>query len=113
MPNPSPVLSQQVRDARIDSFGGVATISRPITFSEVIKTINFDDGEIVSIVLNDDRLLKRGTVVKVSSSYTGRGVAVVISFSFGKTQLPIVVSMGGAEGELVACVHPAEIGFLP
>ncbi len=113
MPTQSSILSQQVQEARIASFGGESSIARPLSFPEVIKTIHFKDGEIDSIVLADDRLVKRGMVVNVSSRHTGTGVAVVVSFSFGKTQLPVVVSMGGAEGELISCVHPGEIELLP
>lgn len=42
---------------------------------------------------------------------TGKGVAVVIGFGFQKQLLPIIVSMGGAQGELTAGVHPMEIKF--
>ncbi len=54
-------------------------------------------------------VLKRGMLVNVSSQYTGVVSAIIIGFSFGQTQLPVLVSMGGAEGELVACVDFHEI----
>ncbi len=108
MPIHDTELSQQIQNARTASFGGEVSIDNPSSFID-IKTINFVNGEIDSIVLTDDRLMKRGMVVQVSSRYTGTGVAVVISFIFGETQLPVVISRGGAEGELIACVHPKEI----
>lgn len=103
-------LNKQIQLARIASFGAEASI-RTIPLPHGVEAINFADGEIASITLADGRTLKRGMVVKVSSRYVDEGIAVIVSFVFGKTQLPVVISMGGAEGELTACMRPQEIGL--
>src|SRR3989338_5226902 len=103
-------VSQAVRKARIESIGG-ETVLRLLDSD--FPEINFMDGEIESAIMEDGKKLKRGMVVRVSSRYTGKGIAVIIRFHFGKKCLPIEISMGGAEGEMVACVSPHEITTFP
>jgi hypothetical protein len=70
---------------------------------------------IPSIVLMDDRQLKRGMIVKVLPNRYIRegGVAIIIGFTLGRTQLPVVVSMGGTRAEHNACLSPREIELFP
>ncbi len=107
-------LSQEILKTRAISWFGEATISDPEILTETdFSEIHFYRGEIEGVTTRNGRKLKRGMAVKVSSRYTGEGVAVIIGFSFGGTQLPIIISMGGAEGELTACISVREISFFP
>jgi len=108
-------LLQEILKARTMSWSGEATISDPEILIETdFSEIRFCKGEIESATIRGGRNLKRGMVVRVSSRYTGNDkVAVIIGFSFGETQFPVMISMGGAEGELHACVRVGEISLFP
>lgn len=96
------------------SWGEEATINDPETLIGTdFSQINFWDGEIESVMTKDGRNLKRGMVVKVSSRYTGPGVAVIIGFTFRGDLMPVMISKGGAEGEMHACVSVHEISLFP
>jgi len=98
----------------VASFGGESSISPDTSVPGEVETITFQDGEIISVeIKNHLYLYKRGALVVVSSRYTGTSEAVIIGFQFGCPQLPVLISRGGAEGEMNACVDFDEIAFFP
>ncbi|MAG12943.1 hypothetical protein CL630_04005 [bacterium] len=106
--------SKAVLKARVESCDGEAIIKDPKILAETdFLEIRFWFGEIESVTTQDGKKLSKGMVVNISSSYAGEGVAVIIGFNFGRTQLPITISKGGADGELIACVSVREISFFP
>ena len=106
-------LSQAITQARIASFHGKKVSIALPTNNTDFQIINFRDGEIDSVITRDDRKLKRGMIVRISSKYTGEGIAIIIGFNVGGKLLPVTVSMGGVEGEFVVCVRLEEITTFP
>lgn len=108
-------MYQQILDARKKSLGGNYVLNNSdIRNKTDFKEINFEDGEIQSVKTVDDILLKRGMLIKISSRYVGKNkLGVIYGFTFTGINFPIMVSMGGAEGELTVCVKSEEISLLP
>jgi len=110
---PNIALAQKINEARTASFGGEVTLRHSSVLPVYVEEITFVDGEIEQVIFEGGVSLKRGMLVGISSRYTGTGAAVIIGFTFGGTQHPIVISRGGSEGEMRACVHIGEITLLP
>lgn len=105
-------LKYEVLKARIASIQDETVINDlKILAWTGFSEIHFNSGEIVSVKTSEGKMLNRGMVVKVQSTYSGQGTGVIIGFNFGDSRYPITVSRGGAEGELVSCVRLEEIDF--
>lgn len=113
MPQPNQELADKIRECRIVSIGCEVTLHNQQVLPLTFGSIKFQDGEITSIEMLDGRCYVRVAIVHVSSRYTGEMDAVITAFKFGSTQHPVVVSSGGAVGEINACVAFEEVTLLP
>jgi hypothetical protein len=102
-----------IQKNRRESIGSEITFKDHILHEIDLLELSFVDGEVESAIDLRGRKLKRGMVIKVNTRYTGSGIAVICGFSFHGKNFPIIISQGGAEGEIIACVQPSEISLFP